>query len=72
MNFIAFIPKEDGTQPVGSDKQTIIRDLKTVRGAVARAKASLGQSFVLYSYLNLYDEKTWKQVYNSSGKIVRV
>jgi hypothetical protein len=66
MQLYAYIPRPDGSQPVGSDDQWIIRDLKTVKGAIKRIKCVprwKNKPFRLYMYTNLYDDKTHTLVY---------
>lgn len=62
MQFYAFIPREDGSAPMGSEGQTIF-SLKTIRGAVERCNRVLGSTFVLYACTNIYDEKTYRFIH---------
>lgn len=58
MNFYAYIPKADGTEPLGTSGK-ILFQLKTVRGAVRRCRNALGKRFRLYTYSSFYDESTF-------------
>lgn len=67
MNFYAFIPREDGTAPLGTGNQTIIRDFKLQRNAIKTAIRRLGTSeIVVYSYTNFYDNSTFKLIWNGT------
>ena len=46
----AWLPNEDGTQPVGTFKQAVRSDLKTDRGARAWAIARFGQTVRVDAY----------------------
>lgn len=50
------------TPPTGTLGQSIRRDLKTDRGAVAWAKRLYGTDCRLYRFANFYDDKTFKEV----------
>lgn len=51
-------------EPFGSDGRFIDRDLKTLRGVVARIqKARPGKSFKVFSFTNFYDDKTFRLVH---------
>jgi len=66
MNFYAYIPREDGSKPVGSFDQMLITDLKTVKGAMQRIRRHphwAHKPFVIQTFTNLYDEKTFRTVY---------
>ncbi len=68
MNLFAYIPREDGTPPLGTFDNWIIRDLKTVKGAVARIRKNprwAHKPFVIQTFTNLYDDKTFKTVYTN-------
>lgn len=61
MQFYAFIPREDGSAPCGTEGQRIIKDLKTVKGAVNRLKGFStwnSKPFKLFTFSNLYDDST--------------
>ncbi len=67
MHYFAFIPREDGTAPMGTDNKVIIRDFKLERNARKRAKTRLNtDKFVMFRYTNFYDNKTFKLVYNGT------
>ncbi len=69
MNYYAFIPREDGSAPMGTANKVIIRDLKTLKGAIKQASNRLGSTvFCLYSYHNFYDNSTFSLLHNSTGK----
>lgn len=49
---------------VGTSQRFIVRDLKTVRGVVARVqKACPGKSFKVFTFMNFYDDKTFHLVH---------
>jgi len=51
-------------EPVGTDRRTIIRDLRTVRGVARRLeKAWPGKSFKVFSFTNIYDSRTHRLVH---------
>lgn len=67
MQFYAYIPREDGSEPVGTENQMIIRDLKTIRGAINRIKKISrwnDKGFKLFSYVNLYNSATHTLVHH--------
>ena len=73
MQFYAFIPRADGSAPCGTQNQIIIRDLKTVRGAIKRLNnfsTWKGKPFKLFTFSNLYDDNTHKLVYTNPKKII--
>jgi hypothetical protein len=61
MNF--YVYKGDaklGEEGLGSSGRHIWRDLKTLRGAINRAKRMMpNQSFKVYSFNNFYDDSTY-------------
>jgi hypothetical protein len=61
MKYFAYIPREDGSEPMGTEHK-ILFELKTMRGAIRRARRSLGDRFKLYSYTKFYDDKTFKLI----------
>ena len=69
MQFYSYItntPSAPGMtdETVGSDGRFIDRDLKTVRGVVARIqKARPGKSFKVFTFSNFYDPKTFRLVH---------
>lgn len=63
MNYYAYVPTSEGKEPIGTGNRMIMH-LKTLRGAVNRAKKVWGEkSFVVKTFTNFYDEKTFKTVY---------
>lgn len=71
MNYFAFIPRDNGTAPMGTAGSVILREYKTQGGAIRAAKRRLGNELVaVFSYTNFYDNGTFKQVFNSTGKQV--
>jgi hypothetical protein len=51
-------------EPIGSYGRAIDRDLRTVRGVVRRLeKAWPGRSFKVFTFTNLYDDKTFRLVH---------
>ena len=69
MQFYSYVtdtPFADGMtdDPIGTDRRTIDRDLKTVRGVVRRLqKAWPGKSFKVFAFTNFYDDKTFRLVH---------
>lgn len=48
-------------EPLGTDNRLIFRDLKTLRGAINRCNKVFGtKDYVIKSFTNFYDEKTFK------------
>lgn len=67
MNFYAFIPREDGEAPVGTDGKALLSNYKTAKNAVIQAKRRLRTSeIVVFSYRNFYDDETFTLVYNGT------
>jgi len=63
MNFYMYKGKDElGKEPLGTSGRHIWRDLKTVRGAITRARSLYGEDFTLYTFSNFYDDKTFKKV----------
>jgi len=63
MKFYAYIPTDEGREPMGTEHRTIF-ELKTIKGAIKHAKRRLGSTnFRLYIYWNFYDNSTFKLVY---------
>lgn len=63
MNLYAYVPREDGTEPMGTANKMIIHDLKTVRGAINRCKRVwTGKEFKLFSYTRFFDNSTFTQL----------
>jgi len=46
--------------PCGTEKQRIFHDLKTIRGARKRLDALGWESYRIYYFSNIYEEKTFK------------
>lgn len=68
MNFYAFVPDKNGYSPVGTEGRHLIHNLKTIAGAMRRARRYLGtEQYVLYSYTNFYDNKTFTLRYNGTN-----
>ena len=59
MNFYAYIPKKDGTEPCGTVNKVLSREYKTLRNFI---KFRLGNDsrFRIYSFTNFYDDSTFK------------
>lgn len=63
MNFYAYIPNERGEEPIGSTNRLIIRNLKTVKGAIKTCKLDFkDKPFKLFTYTNFYKEETFKEI----------
>lgn len=52
-----------GSESLGSQGKMIIEDLKTLKGAINRAKRSGYTHFRIYTFSNFYDDSTFKEVY---------
>jgi len=69
MNFYSYTTETPNTpgladEPLGSGGRSIVRDLKTVRGAVNRMKQTWpDKSFKVFSFTNFYDDKTFRLVH---------
>ena len=61
MKFYAYIPRKDGSEPLGTEKRLLFQ-LKTVAGAHSRARRILGPKYRLFTYANFYDNRTFKEV----------
>jgi hypothetical protein len=61
MKFYAYKPREDGTEPVGTIDARLF-ELKTLHGAINRARSAFGNNFKLFTYTNLYHEETFHLV----------
>ena len=65
MKFYAYIPRLDGSEPCGTINACLI-ELKTVKGVVKQAVRRLGTNkIIVKSYTNLYDDSTFKIVYDN-------
>lgn len=63
MKFYAYAPK-DGKEPMGTDRKLLF-ELKSIKGAHRRAQRVLGErygEYVLFTYTNFYNDKTFKKV----------
>lgn len=64
MKYYAYIPREDGSEPMGSGlgENTLFECKGGLRYAIPMAKRRLRNrdNFVLISYTNFYDDKTFK------------
>ena len=73
MKFYVYTPDENcnypdalKNEPVGTFGKMMF-ELKTTNGAINRCNKGFGsQPFLLYSYTNFYDNKTFKLVYEKS------
>ena len=64
MQYYAYIPREDGTEPMGTENRLIIKDLKTSRGALRRCLRAFGDKpFNLYTFTNFYSDATFTLIY---------
>jgi len=61
MKYYAYRPRADGTQPLGSDGQTLF-ELKTDAGAIRRARRLFGSSVRVFRYRNFYDDATFTRI----------
>jgi hypothetical protein len=60
MNFYVHAGSEE---PTGTEGRLVWRDLKTRSGAIRRAMKQYPGGFSLYSFTNVYDEKTYKMIH---------
>jgi hypothetical protein len=68
MKFYAYIPTEEGKEPIGSGN-SLLFELKTVRGAINRSIRYLKTDNIrVYTYWNFYDDKTFRLVYGKENK----
>ncbi len=51
-----------GNEMLGTEGR-ILFNLKTIRGAMNRCDKAFGKDFTLYSYINFYDDDTFKRLY---------
>lgn len=72
MNFYAFIPRPDGSEPLGSSGKLIIRDLKTLKGVINRINTLpywVKCGFVVNTFGdNFYNEREFKTVHVQPAK----
>lgn len=61
MKFYAYKPDSNGNEPMGTSGR-ILFELKTVRGAIRRARRMLGNNIKVFHYTNFYNGKTFKQI----------
>jgi hypothetical protein len=62
MKFYAYIPESDGVEPLGTNGR-ILFELKTILGAIRRAKRVLGKNVKVFTYTNFYNQNTFRIVY---------
>lgn len=64
MKYWAYIPREDGTAPVGTGDQCLFscKSERYARGMASR-RLRYKPNIVIVRYTNLYDEKTYKTIY---------
>lgn len=65
--YYAYWPKPDGSAPLGTEGQSIRRDLKTDRGAVAWARRLYGDSVRVFRVIgdSFYDDGAFRQIYGT-------
>lgn len=69
MNFYVEMRKDNAISPLGSDRNVIFHDLKTLRGAINRAnkiadKLGYNKNLIrVYTFTDVYEEASYKQVY---------
>lgn len=62
MKFYAYVPTQGGGEPTGTTNRTMF-ELKTLKGAIERCRRLFKRDdFVLQTYTNFYDNKTFKTV----------
>jgi len=54
---------ELGNEPLGTFHKGLFHDLTTVRGAINRIRSLGWKHFTIFQYSNLYDETTFRKVY---------
>jgi len=69
MNFYIYLgDAELGSEGLGTSGRFIWRDLKTLSGAIARAKRLLGDvTFTVYRFHNFYDDSTFFRMHTHYG-----
>ena len=69
----AYVPRSDGSAPVGGDTQTIIRDLATLRGVLRRMRGFhrgwQGRTVRVYRFTDWTRDETYRLVYE--GEVPR-
>jgi hypothetical protein len=70
MNFFAYIPNEEGDEPLGTyHNRHILPEFKTVRGAINYLNRKVGwndKPYVLKSFEDYWDKTTFKTVYTNT------
>jgi len=70
MNFYAYIPREDGSEPTGSSGTVIFQneEFKTLNGVIRRCKYKLNWNshpFEIYTFDKFYDDSSFKLMYKN-------
>lgn len=60
--YYAYVPREDGTEPLGTFGRIIRYDLKTDRGAIRAAVKAIGAGARVYRFTSLYNESTFRRI----------
>lgn len=61
MKFYAYKPDADGNEPYGTCHK-ILFELKTVKGAIRRARRILGNNVRVFTYTNIFDRDDFRQL----------
>ena len=67
MRYYAYIPREDGSEPLGSANRMLM-DLKTPQGAIKRAKRYMGDNIKVFSFTNFFRDSTFKLIYDGTTR----
>ena len=63
MSFYAYVPNKEGKEPLGSENRLIIKDLKTIKGAINRCKKAFrNKPFKLFTFTNFFDDSTFNEI----------
>ena len=60
--YYAYIPRGDGTEPMGTDRKIIRWDLKTDAGMVRHVRKYLGPTARVFAFRSFYDDSTFRQI----------
>jgi hypothetical protein len=66
MKFYAYIPDEDGREPLGTNNKLLF-ELKTKKGAFNRTKRIFeSENFRLFWYTNFYNDSSFHRIFDES------
>ena len=61
--YYAYIPRDDGSEPLGTDGKTIRHDLKTDAGAIRAARRALGDTVRVFWFWDWYQSEPFRQIH---------